>query len=212
MAEAGKDSSDFTILALTQHYLQFCRTAACLQQFRAFYLNETLGDVDALAHLSHGFCFDFTRHGDSIDLSDTELWVGESLCEFPIVGEQDQSFTASVESTNGKNTFIWRDQVNDPWAAVWITISCDDANRFVDGEVDRFLFLEQYTVDAYFLNGAIDCRTKFGDNLSIDINTTCFDQLLALSAASKACGGEKTLQTLGRIRRLRRTPASLFRC
>ena len=189
MSEAGEDSSDFTILALTQHYLQLCRATARLEQFRTFDLNETFGDVDTLAHLPHGFRFDFTRYGDSIDLSDTELWVGESLCEFPIVGEQDQSFTASVEPTNGKNTFIWRDEVDDSWAAVWITISCDDANRLVDGEVDRFLFLEQYTVDTYFLNGAINCRTKFGDNLSIDINTTGFDQLLALSAASKACRG-----------------------
>ena len=145
--------------------------------------------MDTLAHLSHGFCLDFTRHGNSVDLSDTEFWVGESLCEFPIVGEQDQAFTAPVQPTNGENSFIWWDKVNHSRAALWISMSCDDTHRFVDGEVDRFLFLEQYTVNTYFLNGAVNCRTKFGDNLPIDLDTACFDQLLALSAASKARRG-----------------------
>ena len=139
--------------------------------------------------LPHGFRFDFTRYGDSIDLSDTELWVGEPLCKFTIIGEQDQSFTASVQPTNWEHTFIWRYEVNDTRAALWITIGCDHANRLVDGVINGLLFLKQYTVDTYFLNGAVNGRTKFGDDLSIDINTTCFNQFLTLPAASKACRG-----------------------
>ena len=131
--------------------------------------------MDTLAHLPHGFRFDFTCHGDSIDLSDAELWVGESLSEFPIIGEQDQSFTASVQPANWENTFIWRDEVNDSWTAVWVTIGCNHTNRLVDGVIDGLLFLEQNAVDPYFLNGTVNGRAKLGDDFSIDINTTCFD-------------------------------------
>ena len=156
MSQSCEDSSDFTILALTQHDLQLCRAAARFQQFSAFHLNEALCDVDTLAHLPHGFRFDFSCHRDSIDLSDAELWMRQSLCEFTIIGEQNQTLTASVKPANRENTFIWGHEVHDSRTALWVAIGCDNTNWLIDGVIDGLLFLQQDAVDTYFLNGTVN--------------------------------------------------------
>lgn len=66
-----------------------------------------------------------------------ETGVGEAVGQGSVVGEQDESFAVGVEPSDGKDSFGDVYQVYDGFASLRVVGGGDDANGFVEHEVDQ---------------------------------------------------------------------------
>lgn len=68
---------------------------------------------------------------------------------------------------------------------MWITISRDDAGRFIDGVVDLLLRSQRNAINVNLDQQWIDAGAQFGNNFAIDHHPAGFDQLFALTPTPK---------------------------
>ncbi len=138
--ESGEDPANLAILPFSQHDLQLRRFRTRLQNPCTLHLHMSFGDIDPLTHLLHCFTFDLASHGDTIDFLHAEFWMGKSLRQFAIVGQQDQAFAVEIQPANRKDTFASGDQFDHPRASLGVGVGRDKAHGLVHRVIDQFLF------------------------------------------------------------------------
>lgn len=186
MAQPSQNASDLAVLSFSQPDLHFRHASLGFEHASPIDPHKTFGNIDALTHFLHRFAVDLASNRDSINLLNGELRVCQFLSQITIIGQQDQSFTAQVETTNRKHTFTGRDQINNPRSTARISIGGDDTGGFVDGVIHESLLPQNRVIDANGLLLGIDTDAQFLDHRAINADAPFADQLFDMTTAAIA--------------------------
>jgi len=111
--------------------------------------------------------------------------MSQSLCQFPVVGEQNQTSAGRIESADREQSIVTGHQIDDARSALWVAIGAQNASRFMNGEVGRSMTFEWFAVDGDLGGFDIDFGTDLGDRFAIDFDATVGDQLIDSTPRAK---------------------------
>ena len=93
-----------------------------------------------------------------------------------------------------------RQQVNDPWSALRISIRADDADRFIHQKILLFLEFDPFSIHTDLLSLRIDLDPQLCNGFTINCNATVPDVFLTVPSRSDTGRGKHFLQAFeGRI-------------
>lgn len=196
MAGSRQHAANLSIPAFSQHHLQ-------LSTFRTSGPHAELADrcfsfrqMDTRPQFLHRFRIDFADHGHVVAFGDGEFRMSQLMGQGAIIGDQDQPGARFVEPSDGKDVVVTAHQVDHSRAPARIAIGRQDANRFVDGQVEPTFGAHQFAVDLHFLTLRVDPDSQFGHDLPVNFDPSFSDQFFALTAAGDSGRSQYLLQTL----------------
>ena len=183
VAEMGKHPADFPIFPFVEHHLQHGTQLVLRLQMHMLGPSHALGQTDAPAEFFQGFRGGHARHLHHVFLLHSIAGMGQQICQFAVVGHEDQALAHAVEPADRKQPLFARYEVDHAWPSGGIEIGGHHAHRLVE-HVDHPLGIgEAFPVDANFLPPGIDARTQKRDRLAIDFHAAGGDQFLAIPPA-----------------------------
>lgn len=107
-----------------------------------------------------------------IDFFDAVSRVCQSLCDSPIIGDNDQTLARFVQATNGKDTLSSGDEIDHPSATTRVPVRRQDTGGFVDQKVLFLRDLNSFAINCDFLPTRIHFRPELGYDLAINFDTS----------------------------------------
>ena len=141
-----------------------------------------LGKPDTLIEFFDVFAFDSPFDFGEVGLGQAVLWMGETIGQVVIIGEDNQTRSIDVEPTNAEDSMACGDKVDGFCPALGVKIGADDALGFIKQEIDFWLGLNLFSCGYYSV--LVDVR-KGGngiDDLTVDGDETFENHFLAFSA------------------------------
>ena len=102
MAHAGEQSAEFAVSALMEFDLQHRAFALRADDVHLADVEFPIREVDALAELLEYLRRRFARDLDLIPAGDRKPRMGHAVGKFAVVGDQDQTPAAFVQSADGE--------------------------------------------------------------------------------------------------------------
>ncbi|MFO0913547.1 MAG: hypothetical protein U0795_11365 [Pirellulales bacterium] len=152
--------------------------------------------MDTRSQFLNRFRIDFADHGHVVAFGNGEFGMSQLMSQGAIIGDQNQPGTRFVEPSNGKDMVVTANQVDHPGSPAGIAIGRQDADRFMDGQIEPTFGSHQFAVDLHFLALRVDPDSQLGHDLPVDFDPSFSDQLFALTAAGDPGRGQYFLQTL----------------
>ena len=109
---------------------------------------------------------------DLIDFFDAVSRVRESLCDGPVIGDNDQALARFVQATNGKDTLSSGDEIDHPGATTRVPVRRQDTGGFVDQKVLFLRDFNSFAINRDFLPTRIHFRPELGYDLAINFDTS----------------------------------------
>jgi hypothetical protein len=184
VAQPREQSTDFAVAALVQHHLQQRRALLATLYADIHGVDETLRQMHAAFDLRKHIRLGDAGDQDFVDLLDAVARVRQLVGQQAIIGHEDQALAGHVETAHVKHAaHPRRQQINHARPARGIARGRYDAGWLVDGKVLKPRPRQGLAVDANLLARPVNFRSKFGDNLSVDLNAAFQDELFALATA-----------------------------
>ncbi len=150
--------------------------------------------MDAFPQLRQHVAIGAAGDHDAVGLGYAVARMREPIGQVAVVGRQDQAVAVQIEPPDRKQPHVLRrQQVNDSGPARGVTVGAQNANRLMDGEVDKLRPPQRHAVDANLLLIWIRSRAQFDDYAAIDLHPAGCDQLFALPPAADSGGGKHLL-------------------
>jgi hypothetical protein len=177
-----RNLADLPLATLAQHHPHPC---AALTGIQHFYPSR----CGALALQHHAFTPlpQRVRVGHRIQQRPVlffyfEARVRQLMCQFAIVGQQDQPFAIGVQATDRKQAGLRFHQFNHGGPTVGILYRRDNANGFVEQYVGTLGGLTDLcAIHRNHINIRVNPRTLFLHHTAIDGNATVGNQLFAIA-------------------------------
>jgi len=119
---------------------------------------------------------------DLVFLVDLETGVGELLCQFAIISQEQQAFSLRIEASDiEESRKFFRQEIKHRVARVKIFSSADEATGFIQHNRKRRSGLHKFAIDF----DVVACRwldTEVGAGFAVDCDAARRDQLIAMPA------------------------------
>ena len=124
----------------------------------------------------------------------------QALREIAIVGQDEQSFALRIEPSDVEQTrAVWRQEIENGIARVWVAPGGNEAGRFVEDDVELMLRANDFAADLDVIGrGRLDAEIRA--NAPVDRDPPGGDQFIAMPARADTSGGEKTVEAQGALR------------
>ena len=105
----------------------------------------------------------------------------QSVGEVAVVGEQQQTLGVGIQPSDVEEPVLaGSEEVGDRRATQLVAHRRDDAQGFVEGEVDpRLVELDPLAVNVDRLAEGVDADPELGDDMPVDLDTAGRDEVLA---------------------------------
>jgi hypothetical protein len=195
---ASQDAPDFAVPSFSQHDLQF-RTAR-VTAFGAEFCDtrNAFGQMHPGAQLLQRLWSRESEYRGAIGLGNAVPRVSQQVCQFTVVGDDDQSFARTIQTPNGEQPRLTRHQIDDPRTSSGVAVRRNDAGGLVDQIVYVVRSRKRRAVDANLLLRRINTRSQFGHRAAVHLDTPIQNQGLAFAPTGNAGGSQYLLQTLAR--------------
>jgi len=194
--ELREHAADLAVLPLVENHLKDRALLVLRLEVDVLGAGHSLREADAAAEFVEGFQSGNACHLDKVFLLDAIPRVGEEVCQFAVVGDEDQPFAHSVEPADGKQPLFPRDEVDDARPAVGVEVRGHHADRLGEHVDDPLRVGETFAVDADLLAERIDPGAELRDHLTVDLDPPGRDQLFAVPPAAESGCGEHLLEPL----------------
>ena len=183
VAEMGEHPADFPIFPLVEHHLQH-RTQLVLRLERHMLgPSHAFRQADAPAEFFQGFRGGHARHLHHVFLLHAIAGMGQQICQFAVVGHEDQPLAHAVEPADRKQPLFARHEVDHAGPSGGVEIGGHHAHRLVQHVNHPLRIGEAFPVNANFLPPGIDAGSQERDRLAIDFHPARGDQFFAIPSA-----------------------------
>lgn len=176
MPNARKQAANLSVAAFVENHFEYCRLFPTGLDLHVHNLGETFRKVNALAKLSEDFRIAVACDLDLVGFFYPVPRVRELVCQFAIIGKQNQPLAGHIEPSDVEHASNFRRyEVDHPGTTRRITGSAHDAWRLVDRVVDSLRLSDDFAVDADFLV-LLNAGSKLADDFTVDLNATFGDE------------------------------------
>jgi hypothetical protein len=191
----GKQPADFAILTVTQPDFKKCAVAFRADPLHPMDVESALAKIESLFQRGKGLVRGAAGNLDSIRPRHLKPRMSHAMGQFTVVGQENQTFAALVQSANGEQSqFTRRHQVDCARPALGIAAGAQVAARLVQQEVSRRIAPHQLSVDAHFLLLRINARAQIADDLAVYADSSVDDVFFAFAARTESGRGEEPLE------------------
>jgi hypothetical protein len=121
--------------------------------------------------------------------------LGEAVCQFTIVGDDEQPLANVIEATDGVEALLeFVEELHHRGPALGVLDGGDKASGLVEDKVAQTLgALEELAVDANVVAASIGLGAQFGNDLAVDLDAALLDHRLGTASAGDTGGGKNLL-------------------
>lgn len=190
--------SHHMIKALVEHdldddaFLTFTKEPALIRD------DPTPFHLDTIAQLLHLAIVRTLVRDNVIFLCQPVPWVHDPVCDFAIIGKQQETLRFAVQSTNGIDAFLDVDEIHDGPALLLVVDGCDETAGLIEDDEARLLPPDDLAINANLVPGRMNACSELGDRHAIDLDAAILDQVLGGPARSNAPCCEHALQAFSR--------------
>jgi len=183
VAELREHPADFAVLPFIEHHLEDGAQFVLRLEVDMLGPGYALGQADSPAQFFQRF-----RRRHAGDLHEVFLLhavpgVGEEVCQFAVVGDEDQPLAHPVEPADGKQPLLPRHEIDDARTAIGVEIGRHDPHWLVE-HVDHPLRVgESLAVHADLLPQRIDAGAELRHHFAVHLDPSGGDQFLAVPPA-----------------------------
>lgn len=196
VAEFREHPANLAILAFIENHFEHRALLVLTAKSHTLGVDFAFGQTNPLAQAIEELRGRHTGHLNQVFLLDSIARVGQEIRKLAVVRQQDEPFARAIESPNGKETTIARHQIYDPRPTSRVVVGGHHADRFVQDVHHAAGVRQPFTIHTNILGPRVDLRAERGDNLTIDLDPSGSDQLLAGAATSKPGRSQHLLQPL----------------
>ncbi len=141
-----------------------------------------------------GFRRGLGKREDVIFLAELIARMHHPVRDFAVVGQQQQSLSLAIETTDGIDAFRHPHEFHHGGAAALIVGGGDEATRFVQDDVAKPFGSRRFAIDGDFGADRVDLSAERRDDDAVDAHPALADQIFGRAARCDAAGGEDPLQ------------------
>jgi hypothetical protein len=198
--QLGEYAANFAILAFLQRQFQFGVVRGLSADLVLSDAGDAFSQRNAFFQLPQGLFVGRTLDRDEVRLRYAVSRVGQTVGQFPVVGQKEEAFALLIEPTDGEDAILFRHQVDRAGTPVRVAVGREDALRLVQDVIPHPRRLHRDAVDVDFLPLGVDPHAQFVGHLAVDFDAAVGDEFLALASAAEAGDGEHLLQANARWR------------
>ncbi len=197
MPDPGKQPPHLAVLAFRDHDFQQCAVAVRLDPPHLANAELPFREEDSVLQLLEQLLGRMAGDQHAVDALDLEPRMSQTVGQFAVIGDQQQTFGVLVQPSHRKQPgFHRRQQIDYARPACGIGVGAETAFRLVQQEVFLRVNLQPLTVDRNFLRVGIDAHAQAVRDLAIDRDSPRRDVFLTMSARAKSCSSQHFLQSL----------------
>lgn len=182
VADTGEEPADFAVLTFGEDNLEDRALTLPTESPNVPHAELPFGEVVALFELVEDFPGGVAGNLHAVDPFDLKSRMRQSLGNFAIVGEKEQTLGILVQTTHGKYPArLWREQIDRTRSAGGIVVCAEIALGLVDQEVLLPLRLDLLAVEADSLPVGINLKAKLCHDFAVDGDSPGGDQFFAVA-------------------------------